>query len=379
MDSAARVTRVALVSGNEMIAAGAIAGGCTFFSGYPITPASEIYAEMMRRLPARGGVAVGAPDEISALSYAVGASLAGRPAMTATSGPGFCLMTETLQYALMTETPVVIALSQRLGPATGGATQNAQGDVLFVAYATSGGYPFPVLSPVDAVDAYVLTAEAFRLAETLRTPVVLLTDKDTSKTVESVDVDALPSVVRGERPAPRAGVPYVPYGIERPADVPAFAPVGGRHKVTATGSAHDATGRLRKNDPATLAQLAHLAAKIEAAADRIARVRLSRAAGARTLLVSYGSTARACRQAQAELSAEGSPVTLVEVLTLFPVPSRALGAALEGVERVVVAEENGPGLYARALGPHLGGRPVRRVNAVGRPVTVSSIRETLLS
>ena len=93
-----------------MIARGAIAAGCTFFSGYPITPASEIYAEMMHTLPARGGVAVGAPDEISALSYAVGASIAGARSMSATSGPGWALMIETVQYALMTETPVVIAV-----------------------------------------------------------------------------------------------------------------------------------------------------------------------------------------------------------------------------------------------------------------------------
>ncbi|UCF67451.1 MAG: pyruvate flavodoxin/ferredoxin oxidoreductase, partial [Acidobacteriota bacterium] len=196
---------VALLSGNELIACGALAAGCNFFSGYPITPASEIYAEMMRRLPARGGVAIGAPDEISALSYAVGASLAGARSMTATSGPGWSLMIETMQFALMTETPVVIVVSQRLGPATGGATQNAQGDILLIEHATSGGYPIPVLCPVDGIDAYAVTAEAFSWTEELRTPVVVMTDKETSKTIESVPLDRLTAVDVPARPGPVPG------------------------------------------------------------------------------------------------------------------------------------------------------------------------------
>ncbi len=111
-----------------MLAEGALAAGCRFFAGYPITPASEIYEVMMRELPAHGGLALSAPDEISSLCYCVGASLRGLKVMTATSGPGWALMIETAQYALMTETPVVVALVQRLGPSTGGATQGAQGD-----------------------------------------------------------------------------------------------------------------------------------------------------------------------------------------------------------------------------------------------------------
>ena len=373
---------VVLVSGNEMIAAGAIDAGCTFFSGYPITPASEVYAEMMRRLPARGGTAVGAPDEISAVSYAVGASLAGARAMTATSGPGWALMVETVQYALMTETPLVVVVSQRLGPATGGATQGAQGDVLCVEHAISGGYPIPVLCPVDAADCHALTAEAFRVAEDLRTPVVLLTDKETSKTVESVDVSALPRADVPPRRGPVDGEAFVPYGIE---DVPRFAPVGGAHKVTATGSAHDAAGRLRKNDAETLRQLRHLAAKVEARAADLERVRWRRREGARTLLVSYGVSARACREAESRVAARGEAVDVLEVLSLFPVPARALARAAAVVARVVVVEENGFGLYARevraALADAGGGRTpeVRQVNAVGAAIPPEAVLAAVLA
>lgn len=373
-------TGTVLLSGNELIAAGAIAAGCNFFSGYPITPASEIYAAMMRRLPAHGGRAVGAPDEISALSYAVGASLAGSRAMTATSGPGWALMIETVQYALMTETPVVIAVSQRLGPSTGGATQGAQGDVLLVAYATSGGYPIPVLCPVDGVDAYALTAEAFQWAETLRTPVVLLTDKEISKTVESVDVTALPPVNTTPRRGPDPDAPFLPYGIDTVEDVPRFTPVGGPLPVTATGSAHNEQGRLRKNDPGVLRQLEHLQAKVTSRAAELERVRHVRRAGAQTLVVSYGVSARACREAVGTLEAAGTPVDTLEILSLFPVPNRALREAASRVERVVVVEENGPGLYAKELRPHLP-RDVEvvQVNAVGEMIPPVAVREAVRS
>lgn len=365
---------IALRSGNEMAAHGALAAGCNFFSGYPITPSSAVYAEMMRLLPARGGVALGAPDEISALSYAVGASLAGARAMTATSGPGWSLMIETVQYALMTETPVVIVVVQRLGPATGGATQGAQGDVLFVEYANSGGYPIPVLAPTDAPDSYTLTAEAFHLAEELRMPVVVLSDKETAMTVESVDLAALHAVSVEPRAAAAPGGRFVPYGIEREEDVPAFAPVGGAHKVTATGSAHNQQGRLRKNDPETLRQLRHLRRKVEARASAMELVRHHRAAGAKVLLVSYGVSARTCRQ----VVRDRDDVSLLELLSLFPVPHRALRVALDGIERVVIVEENETGLYARELQPYLAGFEVWQVNDIGAMITPEAIREAVV-
>lgn len=136
MEQSQRILQIR--SGDEMIAEGALRAGCSFFAGYPITPASGIYETMMSRLPRHGlgGIAISAPDEISALAYCVGASFRGVKAMTATSGPGWALMIETIQYAVMTETPVVIAVVQRLGPSTGGATQGAQGDILLTEFCT---------------------------------------------------------------------------------------------------------------------------------------------------------------------------------------------------------------------------------------------------
>ena len=288
-----------------MLAEGALAAGCRFFAGYPITPASEIYEVMMRELPAHGGLALSAPDEISSLCYCVGASLRGLKAMTATSGPGWALMIETAQYALMTETPVVVALVQRLGPSTGGATQGAQGDIGLAEFSTSGGYTIPVFSPCNAAESFELAVHAFNWSERLRTPVLLLSDKEVGMTTEVVDDEALQIPDLVNRPVATAKADYAPYAAEEPEGVPAFAAVGGEIKATVTGSAHDTQGRLRKNSPQVIDVLERLQRKIEAHAEEMALVRPDLDPDARCLLISYGVTARAARQAVSKLRAEG--------------------------------------------------------------------------
>jgi 2-oxoglutarate ferredoxin oxidoreductase subunit alpha len=366
-----------LASGNQMVAEGALAAGCCFFAGYPITPASEIYEVMMRELPTRGGVALSAPDEISSLCYCVGASLRGLKAMTATSGPGWALMIETLQYALMTETPVVIALVQRLGPSTGGATQGAQGDIGLAAFATSGGYTVPVFCPSTAAECYELAIHAFNWAERLRTPVVLLSDKEVGMTSEVVEPAALHSPPLAQRQAFPGGRPFLTYGIEYPEDVPQFAPVGGDVKVSVTGSAHDQQGRLRKPAPEVVAVLEHLERKIAAHADEMALVRPDLDPGALYLLLSYGITARAARQAVAQLRQNGTRTSFLQIQTLFPVPRRELDWALAGVHTVFVAEENLTGQYRAVLAPYLAGKRVVGINKVGSLITPTEIVRTV--
>jgi 2-oxoglutarate ferredoxin oxidoreductase subunit alpha len=373
-----QAARIELVSGNRMVARGALDAGCRFFSGYPITPSSEIYQSMMEELPGRGGLSLAAPDEISALAYCVGASLAGYPSMTATSGPGWCLMIETVQYALMTETPVVVAVVQRLGPSTGGATQGAQGDVLLTEFCTSGGYTIPVFAPADARQCYALAGEAFAWAERLRTPVVLLSDKEVGMTVEGVDQAALPAV----RAAPRrefrgGGARFVPYSCDCPEEAPEFAPVGGETRVVATGSAHDREGRLRKNSPEVLEILRRLQAKIEAHAEEMARVEMDLEPGAPTLVLSYGISSRAAREACREARSAGRRVSFLQVQTLFPLPSGALRRASEGCRRIVVVEENLTGQYASVLAPVLGSDRIVRVNGVGEMISPAAIAARL--
>jgi 2-oxoglutarate ferredoxin oxidoreductase subunit alpha len=364
-----------LVSGNRMVALGAIAAGCRFFSGYPITPSSEIYQTMMEQLPRPeiGGLALAAPDEISALCYCVGASMTGAKAMTATSGPGWCLMIETVQYAVMTETPLVVAVVQRLGPSTGGATQGAQGDVLLTEFCTSGGYAIPVFAPASARECFELTQVAFHWAERLRTPVVLLSDKEVGMTLESVDLSSLPRLTPAERKPLPLGTRTAAYSLDCIEEPPGFSPVGGEVRVVATGSAHDQQGRLRKNAPEVVELLLHLQAKISAHAEAMAQLKADLQPGADTLLLSYGISARATRESALRLRAAGQRVSLLQVQSLFPVPEAAILRAAEDCRRVVCVEENMTGLYAAVLAPLFAKQRLVRVNRVGEMISPGEI------
>ena len=368
-----------LVSGNRLTALGALSAGCRFFAGYPITPSSEIYQTMVAELPRRGGLAIAASDEISAAATCVGASLGGHRAMTATSGPGFCLMIETIQYAVMTETPLVICLVQRLGPSTGGATQGAQGDVLLAEHCVSGGITIPVFAPAGAADCYRLARAAFEWSERLRTPVILLSDKEIGMTLETVDLATLGNGAAppGRRPVAPGTTRFAPYRRPCPGEPPDFAPVGGPIKVIATGSAHDAEGRLSKTSSEVVEILASLQRKIDAHATELTLAQAEPAAGADTLVISYGVSARAALEACRRARTRGQRVSFLKLETLFPLPVSALEPALEGCSRVVVVEENLTGLYAGVLEPHLGGRPLTRVTGLGGMIPPARIEAAL--
>lgn len=370
---------IRLCTGNQMIAEGAVAAGCRFFAGYPITPASGIYKSMIGMLQRRGDCAVSAPDEISALAYCVGASMRGVKAMTATSGPGWALMIETVQYALMTETPVVIALVQRLGPSTGGATQGAQGDILLAEFCTSGGYTIPVLCPSTPVECYELSVLAFSWAEVLRMPVILLTDKETAMTVETVDDAHFPDLHAADRVAASASAPagLRAYEFHEPGDIPPFVPVGGSRKATATGSAHNKAGFLKKNDAETLEVLHHLEAKVHDRREGLVLVKRDFQPGASTLVISFGVTARAMKEAVRTLRGKGRKVSSMNILTLFPVPEKQILQAAERVSRVVIAEENLNGQYRSVIAPLLRGKEIVGVNKIGAMITPAEIEEAV--
>lgn len=329
-----------LIDGSTAIVRGALDAGCTFFAGYPITPASGILAGMLRGLPATGGTGIQAEDEIAAAGMCVGATLAGARAMTATSGPGLSLMSETIGLAIMGEVPLVVVDVQRLGPATGGATTVAQGDVQFARWGTSGGYPVIVLAPASLEDCYVQTRRAFDLAERFRSPVFLLADKELALTTGVVDTPPRrPPAVRA-RATVRAGGASEPHRCD-PADAIApMAHVGSGVPVRFTGSTHDEHGFLTK-DPATVGRLnEHLRAKIEDHADEIFDEDFDLDPGARTLLVSYGVTSGAVRDAMRVLRRAGTRVSALTLRTLWPVPEAALLEASRTHARVVVAELN---------------------------------------
>lgn len=345
------------IDGATAIARGAIDAGCTFFAGYPISPATPILLHMVRELPKAGGVAIQGEDEIASIGMCVAAAMTGARALTATSGPGMSLYSENIGLAIMGEVPLVIVDVQRMGPATGGATTPGQGDVQFVRWGTSGGYPIIALAPGSATECYSLTRRAFDLAERFRCPVFLLTDKELFQALTTVDVGAYERPPVRERvtaaalPPGTAGLraeeTVVPYRVARPDEIPPYAPIGGPHIVRFTGSTHDEHGFLTK-DPIKMGSLnEHLRRKIEDHLDEIESCRLDDAHdGAGTLFVSYGITARAMADAVLSARAQGRPVSAMTVQSLWPVAETALLSAVwpddgeSEIRRVVVAELN---------------------------------------
>ena len=234
------------MEGNEAIAWGAFRAGCRFFAGYPITPATTILNTMLKLLPPTGGICIQGEDEIASIGFCLGASMAGMKAMTATSGPGISLYSENISFAIGSEIPLVIVDVQRLGPSTGSATRGADGDIQFLRWGNTGGLPVVVLAPVDAADCYGLTVHAFNLAETLRCPVFIASNKEIGMTKESFDMDAveLPELI--ERPPFTSGAPFLPFAAQDARSAPAFLPIGGARLERQTSSTHrpDGVGRL---------------------------------------------------------------------------------------------------------------------------------------
>lgn len=329
-----------LTDGATAICRGALAAGCDFFAGYPITPASQILMTMMRELPKAGGVAVQGEDEIASIGMCIGATMAGARALTATSGPGMSLYSESIGLAIMGEVPLVIVDVQRLGPATGGATTVAQGDVQFARWGTAGGYPLIALAPSSIPECYLLTAHAFALAERFRCPVLLLTDKELNLTANTVDL-----VAYGPEPEPPARLKAPrdggkPYRFAPAGDVPPLRVYGEDGRLRFTGSTHDERAIITKH-PSTVGALnRHLAAKIEQHRDELELVTADLEPYARTLVVSFGVTAGAMRQAVERRRAAGGVVSSLTLHTLWPFPERALARAMAGAKRVVVAELN---------------------------------------
>lgn len=333
------------IDGATAIVRGSLDAGCTFFAGYPITPASGILMQMMSELPRRGGIAIQGEDEIASIGMCIGATLSGSRAMTATSGPGISLYSENIGLAIMGEVPLVIVDVQRLGPSTGGATTVGQGDVQFVRWGTGGGYPIIALAPSTVVESYWLTAKAFSLAERFRCPVFLLTDKELVMSRTTVETAEFPAIDVSERSIATDGEPY------------AYAPVSEVHPlheygrgatVRFTGSTHDERALITKDRAKIDALNRHLVAKIEDHLDEIEMVEADLEDGARTLVVGYGVTAGAVRMAVRESRAAGRPLSGLVLQSLWPVPETALRAALDGMDRVIVPELN-PGLYRREI------------------------------
>lgn len=328
------------LDGNEAVARAAMRAGCGFFAGYPITPASSILHYMLDLLPPSGGVAIQAEDEIASIGMTIGAAMAGKRAMTATSGPGISLYSENIGLAVIGETPLVIVNVQRQGPATGSATKGADGDIQFTRWVTSGGLPVIALCPASVGDAYELTYRAFNLADKYRTPVFVLSNKEIGMTQESVDLDAIELPPAAGRKRPSGNGAYRPHDFEAVEEVPPLADFGDGIITQYTTSTHDKAGYLTADPGLIQEMIDHYTAKIEAATDDIALFRHDPQEDAETLVVSYGVTSRSAAMAVREARDRGKRVSSLTLQTLYPVPERAIKSAIDGVARIVVPEMN---------------------------------------
>jgi 2-oxoglutarate ferredoxin oxidoreductase subunit alpha len=329
------------VQGNEACVDGALYAGLDFFAGYPITPSTEIAELLAYRLPQSGGKFIQMEDEIASICAIIGASLTGRKVMTATSGPGFSLMQEALGYAIMTEIPCVIVNVQRGGPSTGIPTHGSQGDVNQARWGTHGDHAIIAMTASNHQDVFAVTVEAFNLAETYRTPVILLFDEIVGHMREPLVIPgpgAIPLVER-LRTSVKEGVDYHPYLPREDGRLP-MSDFGGVHRYNVTGLFHDMWGFPSTEPRVVHGLLRHLVDKLENRTNQIARYKEYYLDDAEHLLISYGSAARSARHVVENRRMRGERLGLLELQTLWPFPADIIREKCIHPKSVIVVELN---------------------------------------
>jgi 2-oxoglutarate ferredoxin oxidoreductase subunit alpha len=332
---------VRFMQGNEVIVEGALYAGLDFYAGYPISPSTEITEVLSERLPKVGGKFIQMEDEIASMCAIIGASLTGLKVMTATSGPGFSLMQEAIGYAVMTEVPSVVVDVQRGGPGTGLPTSVAQGDVMQARWGTHGDHSIIALTASNLQDAFLMTVEAFNLAETFRTPVVLLFDELVGHMREKVVIPQPGEieVVERLRTSVPEGTNYHPYLVREDGRLP-MSDFGGWHRYNVTGLVHDMWG-FPSTDPKVAYDLIHhLVDKLENRADTIAHYKEHSTEDAEVLLISYGCSARSALHMVEDRRKRGVKVGLLELQSLWPFPGETVRKMCEGRSHVLVVEMN---------------------------------------
>ena len=332
---------VKFLQGNEACAEGAIAAGVTFFGGYPITPSTEIAEAMAAKLPQNNGAFIQMEDEIAGLAVVLGASLAGKKVLTATSGPGFSLKQELIGHACMAEIPVVIVNVQRVGPSTGQPTAPSQGDVMQARWGTHGDHSIIALSPWTVKECFDVTVLAVNYAERFRTPVIILMDEIVGHMREkfvmpnSADIKIYPR----RKPSKTIAEGYQPY--EPMEDlVPNIADFGTGHKFHVTGLLHDETGFPSGSPKLTKEVIDRLHKKIEIAQDEITHYDEFFMADAEYAVVAYGGTARTAYAAVEQARAKGIKVGMVRLMTIWPFADKVIKNLASKVKGILVPELN---------------------------------------
>ncbi|MBR0103190.1 MAG: 2-oxoacid:acceptor oxidoreductase subunit alpha [Selenomonadaceae bacterium] len=327
-----------LMQGNEAIAEGALAAGVRFFGGYPITPSTEIAESLAKLLPKVGGTFVQMEDEIASMGVVLGASLAGKKVLTASSGPGISLKQELIGYASAAEIPAVIVNVQRVGPSTGQPTAPSQGDVMQARWGTHGDHSIIVLSPWSVREAFDIAVKAVNYAERFRTPVILLTDEIVGHLRENVELPAEVEIYPRRTPKTSRAEGYEPYAPDDDL-VPNVANFGEGYRIHVTGLIHDETGFPSGSPKVTREAIKRMNDKIARAED-IIEVHQEFMDDAEFAVVSFGGTARTAYEAVLNVRKRGHKVGFVRLITIFPFADKIIRKLAGKVKGLVVAELN---------------------------------------
>jgi 2-oxoglutarate/2-oxoacid ferredoxin oxidoreductase subunit alpha len=353
-----------LMQGNEACTIGALVAGLEFYGGYPITPSTEIAELCSEELPKLGGKFIQMEDEIGSIAAIIGASLTGKKAMTATSGPGFSLMQESIGYAAETEIPIVIINAQRMGPSTGMPTSPAQGDVMQARWGTHGDHPVIVLTPGNVMECFDLTVRAFNFAEKYRVPVIVLLDEVIAHMREKVILPEWKDVEVIDRARPAAPGGYKPYEADPDGGVPLMAPFGEGYRWHVTGLFHDETGFPSGKADVADNLLRRINRKIEKNESDIRDYVAESVDDCDILVVSFGSSAMSSLAAVRHARKEGVKAGLLRLKTIWPFPEEVMRRLAVSVKAVLVPEMN-LGQLALEVERCVGGKaPIMRVSKV---------------
>lgn len=342
--------KVKFQPGNIAVSEGAIVAGLKFFAGYPITPVNEIFEYLSHELPKHGGIIYQAEDEIAAINAIIGASWTGVKAMTATSGPGYSLMAESIGYAVMVEAPIVVVYSMRAGPSTGVATGTGQGDVIQSKWSSHGHYELIVLAPNNVQECFDLTIEAFNLAESFRVPVIVLIDAVLSHMAEKYTWKSPKEVKLITRKKPK--VPpeqYKPFKPDPEDLVPPMACYGEGYAVLAESLSHDERGYYDPSRETYAELIKRLTMKIVKNKHRIVMSETYMTSDADFLFIAFGSVSRVVHAIVRELRKKGVKAGLFRPITLWPLDDIKVKEAARSAKKIVVVEMNYGQLYREVL------------------------------
>lgn len=327
-------------TGDVACAEGALAAGCRFFAGYPITPATEIAEHMAARLPGVGGTYIQMEDEIASMAAILGASCAGAKSMTATSGPGFSLMMENLGLGICTETPCVVVNVQRAGPSTGLPTLGAQGDVMQARWGSHGHYEIIALAPASPQEIFYQTITAFNLSETYRIPVLVMTDEVVGHLSERVIIPEANKIRTVSRPRAKGRKDRFKPFRPGPNGVAPMAIAGEGYGIHVTGLTHDEKGYPVMAPEAQVEMLDRLVGKIRKNLHGIIHTETYRMEDADVAIVSYGVSARSSLAAVDEARAMGIKAGLLRLVTIWPFPEEQVRELARQVKAFVTVELN---------------------------------------